>query len=780
MIKKEWKTNNTTKTKPLIERLLSVRGIPKEQEIEFLNPLEMTLIHPNAFSDMQKAVERITKAIDNKEKILIYGDFDADGITSTSLLYKTFNYLGANVEYFIPSRELDGHGLNSKALVKLMVKVKPSLIITVDCGISNIDEVKFINSFKKDVIITDHHESGDILPEAYAIINPKAQNSLNENLSTKEISYLTSLAGVGVAFKLAQGVLEKYNKLEYSSDILPYVAVGTIADIVPLIGENRYYVIKGLDLISKGRHYGIRRILESAGYTNIEEGITSEQIAFGVAPRINACGRLGTVDEALNVMISDNKQEIELGVMALENYNKIRQELCNAIFLQADEMASKIRDNILILYKEDWHIGIIGIVASKLVEKYGKPTFLMTYSEETKQIRCSARGVEGCENLNLHDIIENISDMLDGFGGHALAAGLYFSPEKTSFEKVKEALIKSYNEASDNKAPTPILNVDLEIEPEDLTENLIKDISRLEPFGASNPSPIFSINNFQLKEKKLMGSNSEHLRLTVEKNGLIFNAIWWSYGDIGLKKDDTLDIAFSPQINSFNGNTSIQLIIKDVHSDCFAEEEVANVITYDNRKKTNILDKVNEYLKTAKFNFCVFAEKNSIKEKLKKYPEIYKRILDRNSLKPYEGIMFFDYPPTEEIMKDIINKVNPIRIHYMNYDIETENNFDYIKTIAGMMKYVCNSKNGKFDLNSSACFLGITNNMVETLLDMYENCGCIEILERGEDFFVIDKFNLQQTINLEKDEYYKEFKEMLSEVMNQRKIYMSADIKELV
>ena len=780
MIKKEWKTNNTTKTKPLIERLLSVRGIPKEQEIEFLNPLEMTLIHPNAFSDMQKAVERITKAIDNKEKILIYGDFDADGITSTSLLYKTFNYLGANVEYFIPSRELDGHGLNSKALVKLMVKVKPSLIITVDCGISNIDEVKFINSFKKDVIITDHHESGDILPEAYAIINPKAQNSLNENLSTKEISYLTSLAGVGVAFKLAQGVLEKYNKLEYSSDILPYVAVGTIADIVPLIGENRYYVIKGLDLISKGRHYGIRRILESAGYTNIEEGITSEQIAFGVAPRINACGRLGTVDEALNVMISDNKQEIELGVMALENYNKIRQELCNAIFLQADEMASKIRDNILILYKEDWHIGIIGIVASKLVEKYGKPTFLMTYSEETKQIRCSARGVEGCENLNLHDIIENISDMLDGFGGHALAAGLYFSPEKTSFEKVKEALIKSYNEASDNKAPTPILNVDLEIEPEDLTENLIKDISRLEPFGASNPSPIFSINNFQLKEKKLMGSNSEHLRLTVGKNGLIFNAIWWSYGDIGLKKDDTLDIAFSPQINSFNGNTSIQLIIKDVHSDCFAEEEVANVITYDNRKKTNILDKVNEYLKTAKFNFCVFAEKNSIKEKLKKYPEIYKRILDRNSLKPYEGIMFFDYPPTEEIMKDIINKVNPIRIHYMNYDIETENNFDYIKTIAGMMKYVCNSKNGKFDLNSSACFLGITNNMVETLLDMYENCGCIEILERGEDFFVIDKFNLQQTINLEKDEYYKEFKEMLSEVMNQRKIYMSADIKELV
>ncbi len=774
MIRKEWKINNDKSTKPLIERLLSVRGIKKDEIREFLNPYELTLIHPNAFCDMKKAVDRIQRAIDEKEKILIYGDFDADGVTSTSVLMKTLTYLGADVDYFIPSREEDGHGLSSNALVKLMVQVKPKLIITVDCGISNIEEVKFINSFKKDIIITDHHESGEILPDAYAIINPKAQNSLNENLSAKEINYLSSLAGVGVAFKLVQGVLERFEKLEFSNEILPYVAVGTIADIVPLIGENRYYVLKGLDLISKGKHYGIKRLLESAGYNNIEDGIKADQIAFGVAPRINASGRLDTVKDAVTVMISDNKQEIELAVMSLENLNKIRQELCAEIFAQADKMAEKCRDNIIVLFHKDWHIGIIGIVASKIVEKYGKPTFLMTYSEDTQQYRCSARGVEGCEEFSLYDIIANISDKLDGFGGHTLAAGLYFSEEKASFEEVKKALIDSYNQITNSAKLTPVINIDLELEPEEITEDLVKDISRLEPFGGSNPSPLFAVKDFKLVEKRLMGSKQEHLRLTVEKNGQIFNAIWWSFGDIGLKKEDSLDMVFSPQTNTFNGNTTIQLIIKDIHSDCIVELEEAKVITYDNRKKTDILDKVDGYLKTAKYDFCIFAEKQTVKDELKKYSEIYKRIVDRNSLKSTDGIMFFDYPPTDEIMQEIMNKVNPIRVHYMNYDLQKEQNFDYLKTMAGMIKYVCNSKDGKFDLNSSACFLGITNNLVEIILEMFEDMGGINIKERDEDYFILEYIKHIDIDKLKQSDNYQLYCSGIEEIFNQRNEYMTA------
>ncbi len=781
MLKKEWKICNTSDKKPLIERLLSVRGIKTKTDIkEFLNPFDITLTHPNAFCDMKKAVERIGKAIDNNEKILIYGDFDADGVTSTSLLMKTLTYLGADVEYFIPTRENDGHGLSSNALVKLMVKVKPKLIITVDCGISNVEEVAFINSFKKDIIITDHHEAPEQLPEAYAIINPKAPNAMDENLTARELKNLSALAGVGVAFKLAQGILEHYDKLEFSLDILPFVAVGTIADVVPLIGENRYYVVKGLSLISQGRHYGLKRLLETAGYNNIDAGITSDQIAFGIAPRINACGRLDSVKEAIDVLISDNNQEIELAVMALDNFNKIRQNLCSEVFAQADEMASKSKDNIIVLFKKDWHIGIIGIVAAKLVEKYGKPAFLMTYSEDTNQIRCSARGVEGCEELNLYEIIENISEKLDGFGGHSLAAGLYFTPEKTSFEEVKKSLITSYNRQMNSKKPTPVLNIDLELTPSEITEDLVKDIARLEPFGASNPSPTFVVKDFKLIQKKLMGSNKEHLRLTVEKDGEQFNAIWWSYGDIGLNSGDTLDIAFAPQLNTFNGNTSIQLIIKDIHSDCIVEAEESKVITYDNRKKTDILGKVNEYLATTKFNFCVFAENNTIIAKLKQYNEISKRIVNRYSLSQYDGIMFFDYPPTEDIMQEVIETVSPIRIHYMAYDIDNVKKFDYLKTMTGMIKYVCNSKEGKFDLNSSACFLGITNNMVEVLLEIFEDVGGIKITDRAEDYFIISYIKPVSIDELKTSENYELFNNLLSKIVNVRQNFLIEDISSII
>ncbi|MCQ2754813.1 MAG: DHH family phosphoesterase, partial [bacterium] len=270
---KEWNLKSgLDNKKPLIDRLLEIRGIVSEEaKKEFLNPLETVLIHPNAFCDMQKAVERIAKAIDGKEKILIYGDFDADGVTSTSVLLKTFQFLGADVDFYIPNRDSEGHGLNSKALVPLISKQKVNLFITVDNGISNVEEVKFINSFKRDVIITDHHEAPDIVPDAYAIINPKAMYAIDEKLTSRQIESLTSLAGVGVAFKLAQGVLEKYGKLDFSYELMPYVTVGTIADLVPLIGENRYFVTRGLELIAEGKHYGLKRMLDVAG-VNLDNG----------------------------------------------------------------------------------------------------------------------------------------------------------------------------------------------------------------------------------------------------------------------------------------------------------------------------------------------------------------------------------------------------------------------------------------------------------------------------------------------------------------------------
>ena len=734
-------------------------------------------MHPNAFCEMPKAVDRICKAIDEKENILIYGDFDADGVTSTSVLMKTFSFLGGNVDYYIPDRDTEGHGLNKKSLVKLLTQKKPKLIITVDNGISSLEEVKFINSFGRDIIVTDHHEAPEELPPALAIINPKAMNSLDEKLTPAQIESMTSLAGVGVAFKLAQAVLEKYGKLEYSYEILPFVAVGTIADIVPLIGENRYFVAKGLELISKGKHYGIKRMLDTAG-VGIENGLTAEQVAFTIAPRINASGRLDTVDAAIKVMISENKQEIELSIMQLENYNKLRQEMCSQVFEEADEMWKKTRgrDNAIVLFSKDWHIGIIGIVASKFVEKYYKPTFIMNYNEETKLFRCSARGVK---ELNLYDIISNISEYLDGYGGHKLAAGFSFSEEKANFETVKKALNQTIDEMLNGQKLTPSLDVDMEITMKDVDVSLVEELSKLEPYGASNPSPTFVINNLTLKQKKLMGSTKEHLKLSVDGPNGTVDCVWWSRGDVPLIVGDKLDIAFAPQINEFNGVTSVQLVLKDVHSDALKEDEHTKQKIYDHRKKTNILSQVNDYIKNSKLKIAAFVEDRDILESLKPYKSISDSIVNRNTASKSDVLMFFDYPADEDVLEDLVNKVSPDALHYMNYQVilsKGKSEESILKTFSGMIKYTCNNLDGKFNISRAASALGITNAAIEVLLEMFEDAGMIKIAKCEEEEFWIEfvsAIELSKTLQTQK---YAEFAEMMNNICDYKNHFAEMEL----
>lgn len=762
---KEWILNKYEgNEKSLSERLLAARGIKGEKEVyEFLHPLEMQLTHPRAFNDMDKTVERLSRAIDNGEKIVIYGDFDADGVTSTSVLYRTFKYLGADVNYFIPDREKEGHGFDTKALVKIMTQAKPKVIISVDCGISDVDAVNFINSFKIDVIITDHHEAPEILPNAYAIVNPKAPNALNENLSTKEITNLTALAGCGVAFKTAQALLEHYNKTSYIYEILPFVAVGTIADVVPLIGENRYFVAKGLELISSGKHYGLKRLLESAGY-KIENGITAEQIAFGIAPRINASGRLDTVEEALKVLISDNPQEIEMAILALNDFNKIRQTLCQDTFLEADAMvqAEGNRNPAIILFKKDWHVGIVGIVASKLMEKYYKPVFLMTYSEETKQIRCSARSVDG---IHLYEVISANAELFDGFGGHSLAAGLSFSPEKTSFETVKAALNKTIKEVTSGKDIKPFINIDLELSPREVDVHLVEEISKLEPFGASNPNPVFVMRNLKLKEKRLIGENKDHLRLKVQAANEEFTCLWWSKGDISLVAGDTLDLAFHPQINEYNGNISVQLIIDDIHSEYLkeTEENSGKLKIYDHRKKTNILPQVDDYVKTTKQDIVIFAESKTVIDRLSPYKHLTEKIISRDNLRNCDALMLFDYPADRELFDKILSETNPKAIHFMNYDIKYFDEKEFLKTCVGMLKFAHNNNAGKVELKRCSSFLGKPVRVFELLFDMFEDIGLIKITEKHPDFYRIEFLGNAEISKVLHETQYNEMIDLIDE-----------------
>ncbi len=776
---KEWIFNKYDgKDKSLVTRLLHSRGIKTEEEIyEFLHPLEMKIIHPKAFCDMEKVVERLSKAIDEGEKIVIHGDFDADGVTSTSLLYRTFKYLGADVNYFIPNRETEGHGFDTKALVKLMTQVKPKVIISCDCGISDVDAVNFLNSFKIDVIITDHHEAPEVLPKALGIINPKAPNALDESLTAKQIESLTSLAGVGVAFKTAHALLEKYGKLEFISEILPYVAIGTVADLVPLIGENRYLVTKGLELISAGKHFGISQLLASAGYKG---QITSEQIAFGIAPRINASGRLDTVDSALKVLISDNKQEIQVAIQTLNEFNKIRQELCQNIFAEADEMVKKEgnRNSAIVLFNKDWHIGIIGIVASMLVEKYYKPTFLMTYSTETKQYRCSARSVEG---INLYDTISMNSELFDGFGGHSMAAGLAFSEEKASFEQVKSALCKTVKEMSQGKDLKPFINIDLLLEPDDVTVDLVEQISQLEPFGQSNPSPIFALKNLKIKEKRLMGDNKNHLRLKCIGGSSELTCIRWKDGDISLVQGDPLDIAFHPQINEFNGNTSVQLILDDIHSEYLKEEDnLPKQKLFDHRKKTDILPQVNDYVKSSKQNILIFAESKPILDRLKPFDALYSRTITRDSLRPCDALMLFDYPADRETFDRILNQTTPLAIHFMNYDLKYMDEEEFLNTVCKMLKFACHNNDGKVELRRCASFLGKSYKVFELLFSIFDDVGLIKIKEKNKDYYVVDFGEISDLPKVLHSAKYPILTEMLDECEDFQRSLLEDDLFSLV
>ena len=783
-MKKDWILESTgSNEKSLIKRLLISRGIKTDEEIkEFLNPLEMTITSPDVFTDMQKTIERLSRAIENNETIIIYGDFDADGVTSTSVLYKTLKFLGANVHYFIPDRENEGHGFDKKALIKLMTTVKPKVIISVDCGISDVDAVKFINSFKIiDVIITDHHEAPEILPDAYAIINPKSPGALDENLTAKQIEHLTYLAGCGVAFKVAQALLTKYGKVEFVYEILPFVAVGTVADVVPLLGENRYFVTKGLELISRGKHNGLKRLLESAGY-DITKGVTSENIAFGIAPRINASGRLDTVDAALKVLISENPQEVEMAVTTLNELNKVRQTLCAEVFEQADKMVQKEgnKNSAIVLFSEAWHIGIIGIVASKLVEKYYKPVFLMSYVKEKDQYRCSARSIEG---VPLYDVIAANSDLFDGFGGHKLAAGLSFTGEKTPFEIVKKALNETVREYTSTKELKPFIKIDLIVDPKDVTTDLVEEISQLEPFGASNPSPVFAINNLKVTQKRLMGSDNSHLRLNVTSGADEFTAIWWKRGDAGLSSGDSLDIAFHPQINEFNGNVSVQLIIDDVHSDALKEEEITPQSTYkiyDNRTKTGILPNVNDYIKNSKLNIKVFAESKYILDTIKSYPEITSKTFTRQDIPTCDVVMFFDYPADKQTLDLILDKAQPKGVHFMNYEPKILDEQEFLKIFTGMLKFAAHNNSGKVELVRCASFLGKSLKIFEMLLALYEEVGFIKILENNSAFYLIEFIGVDDISKVLHCEKYSQIFELIIECEQFQKSLLEDDLAAIL
>ena len=532
----------------IIGKIIVNRNVTSDEDVRiFITPTRDDFHDPFLFKDMDIAVNRIIKAINNQENILIYGDYDADGITSTTVLKKYLQERGGIVNTYIPNRLNEGYGLNKEAIKKIK-EMGTDLIITVDCGISGIEEVKYAKELGIEVIVTDHHEVGEVLPDALAVIDAKRKdNTYPFNL----------LAGVGVVFKVIQAISIKLNlKAEEYLKYLDLVCVGTISDIVPLEGENRTIAKLGLMLIRVTKNLGLRELIKSSGYKEID----SNTISFGVAPRINACGRMGHEEEALKLFLAETKEEAVEVTKKLNEYNTLRQNTEKAIY---EDAVSKIeKENIenknsIVVGGYNWHHGVIGIVSSKVTEKYYKPSILLCFEDGIA--KGSGRSIQG---FDLYEGLTKCSELLDKFGGHAMAVGLTLNKE--NFENFKDKFEKIAEEAN-IKEMVPTIYIDEEVKLKDISMDLVKSLSVLEPFGEANKVPLFLIKNLKIDSIRAL-SEGRHLKLSLRDESVVINAIGFDIGNLAeeYKIGDKIDVVGTLEINSFNGFSSIQINIKDI------------------------------------------------------------------------------------------------------------------------------------------------------------------------------------------------------------------------
>lgn len=540
---------------PLIAAILVARGITRTDEARpFLNPSLSALHDPSLLRGMDDAVARLLAARRSKENICIYGDYDVDGITGTALLVSFLQTTGFNCRYFIPNRFDDGYGLNTDALGRI-IATGANLIVSVDCGIRAVEEALFCRGQGIDLIIVDHHTPSERLPDACAVLNPLQPGC----------GYpFKNLAGVGVAFCLLvalRAALREEGAFEhvFEPDLrewLDLVALGTIADVVPLTGQNRIFAFHGLRQLSGNSRPGIQALKRVAGVTG---EVSCGQVGFRLAPRLNAAGRMESAVPGVDLLLSTSPEESQGIAADLDAANAERQSIERRILDEAVSMVETAGDypmrRSIVLASESWHRGVIGIVSSRLVERYHRPTILIALDDEEGIGKGSGRSIPG---FHLLDAITSCSSHLEGFGGHRHAAGL----------SLAAANLAAFSAAFESEAArlltdddlVPRLDIDIEVSPEDITREFAQELEKLEPFGAGNPEPVLLLRGMNVLERRVVGDG--HLRLRLARDGCSFNAI--AFRMAKRETQGRVDVAFFPEMNEWNGSSSLQLRVKDL------------------------------------------------------------------------------------------------------------------------------------------------------------------------------------------------------------------------
>ena len=555
--------------------LMNIRGLDDAAHLrEFLGEGE-PLSDPFLLKDMDKAAARITRAVDNMEKITVYGDYDADGVTSTAMLYSYLETRGADVIFYIPQREGEGYGMNIGA-VEYLKEQGVSLIVTVDNGISSVQEVARANELGIDVVVTDHHRPQEILPDAVAVVDAYRPD---------DTSPYKHFSGVGLAFKLLMaledGAGDVEDLLEAYSDL---AAIGTIGDIVPLTGENRTLIRAGLERLSQSDRPGVQALLENAGIAG--KALTSTNVAFTLVPRINATGRMGAPERAVRLLISGYEEEAEVLSEEIcadnEERRRVEAEIAEAAFADI-EAKGYMKDRVVVVDGENWHHGVIGIVASRVTERCGKPCMIISRGET--EAKGSGRSIEG---FSLFEAICACGDLLIKFGGHPMAAGITLKPENIEAFRKR---INQYAAEHFPQMPTQTVTLDCKLNPAALSVSMAQSLTQLEPFGNGNPQPVFGLFNMELSNVTPVGGGG-HLRLTLEKNGAVITAMRFNTKpeELPYHIGDKLDLAVQLEAREFRGQPSLTVIVRDMKFAAFnTEKNIASLASFEKWQRGEVL-----------------------------------------------------------------------------------------------------------------------------------------------------------------------------------------------
>ncbi len=537
---------------PIVAAILTSRGYDTEESAhKFLNPKYEDLHEPNLLKGMKTAVERILKAIENKEKILIWGDYDVDGTTGTTVLRKALEILGAETGFHIPHRFTEGYGIN----VPMLEKAKErgyKLVISVDCGITSFEPVAWARENGMDFIVTDHHlakEKGN--PDAFAVINP---NQAGCEYPDK------NLAGVGVAFKLAHALLREKGKESIVPHFLKVVAIGTVADVMKLTGENRAIVSIGLQDLPNTINYGLKALME---VSDCRAEMTSYHIGFRIAPRINAAGRMDAARNVVELLEADSFERAKELAEYLNNKNlerqKVQFDITEKALLESEGVTDK---NFVVVSGKNWHRGVIGLAASKIAEKLYRPTIVISIDDEGMG-HGSARSIS---DYHLLKGLDSCADLFEQYGGHAAAAGMKIKSE--NIELLQEKMDEHAGENLSEEDLIPKIKIDANVSAETLSIDLVEELKQLEPFGMGNPKPVFATKNLILTDEPWI-MKEKHLKLKLaDENGKQFEAVWWDGVEKSLDKnleiDAIVELAHTPEINNWKGNTNLQLVVRDL------------------------------------------------------------------------------------------------------------------------------------------------------------------------------------------------------------------------